>query len=84
MQEAGLPGFDVVNWFGLWMPVGAPAPIVQRVQAAVAAAVAEPDVRAQFETLGLEGVAMPSDRFAAFVAEQARIAQEIGRRVAAR
>ena len=84
MQEAGLPGFDVVNWFGLWMPAGAPAPIVRRVQAAVAAAVAERDVRAQFETLGLEGVAMPSDRFAAFVAEQARIAQEIGRRVAAR
>ena len=33
------------------------------------------------DALGLEGVGMPSDRFAAFVADQARIAQEIGRRV---
>jgi tripartite-type tricarboxylate transporter receptor subunit TctC len=81
MQEAGLPGFEVVNWFGLWMPAGAPAAVVQKVHAAVAAAVNEPDVKAQFDALGLEGVAMPPDRFATFVADQARIAQEIGRRV---
>jgi tripartite-type tricarboxylate transporter receptor subunit TctC len=81
MEEAGLPGFEVVNWFGLWMPAGAPDAIVRKVQAAVAAAVNEPDVKQQFDVLGLEGVAMPPDRFATFVGEQARIAQEIGRRV---
>lgn len=84
MQEGGLPGFNVVNWFGLWLPAGAPASIVARLQEAVASAVNEPDVRQQFDALGLEGVAMPSDRFAAFVADQARIAQDIGRRVNAR
>jgi tripartite-type tricarboxylate transporter receptor subunit TctC len=84
MQEAGLQGFDVVNWFGLWMPAGAPPAIVQKVHAAVARAVEEPDVRRQFDTLGLEGVAMPPDQFAAFVANQARIAQEISRRVSGR
>lgn len=81
MQEQGLPGFEVVNWFGLWLPAGAPAPMVARIHAAVAAAVADAEVRQQFDTLGLEGVAMPPERFAAFVAEQARVAQEIGRRV---
>jgi tripartite-type tricarboxylate transporter receptor subunit TctC len=81
MEEAGLRGFEVVNWFGLWMPAGAPPEIVRRVHAAVARAVEEPDVREQFDTLGLEGVAMPPDQFAAFVADQARIAREIGRRV---
>lgn len=81
MQEQGLAGFNVVNWFGLWLPAGAPAPIVQRIHGAVATAVADPDVRQQFDVLGLEGVAMPPDRFAVFVAEQAAIAQEIGRRV---
>ncbi|MES2711571.1 MAG: tripartite tricarboxylate transporter substrate-binding protein [Pseudomonadota bacterium] len=83
MAEAGLPGFEVVNWFGLWLPAGAPAAIVARIHAAVAAAVAEPDVRQQFEALGLEGVAMPPEPFAAFVASQAQLAQEIGRRVSA-
>lgn len=81
MQEAGLQGFNVVNWFGLWMPAGAPPAIVRKVHAAVERAVNEPDVKQQFDTLGLEGVAMPPERFAVFVADQARIAQEIARRV---
>jgi tripartite-type tricarboxylate transporter receptor subunit TctC len=81
LQEQGLAGFEVVNWFGLWLPAGAPAPMVGRIHAAVAAAVGDAEVRRQFDVLGLEGVAMPPDRFAAFVVDQARIAQEIGRRV---
>ena len=81
MAEAGLPGFEVVNWFGLWMPASVAPPIVTRVHAAVASAISDPEVRQQFDTLGLEGVAMPPAAFAAFVAEQARLAQEIGRRV---
>jgi tripartite-type tricarboxylate transporter receptor subunit TctC len=81
MAEAGLPGFEVVNWFGLWMPAGVAPAIVTRVHAAVASAISDPEVRQQFDTLGLEGVAMPPAAFAAFVAEQAWLAQEIGRRV---
>lgn len=81
MAEAGLPGFEVVNWFGLWMPASVAPPIVTRVHAAVASAISDSEVRQQFDTLGLEGVAMPPAAFAAFVAEQARLAQEIGRRV---
>lgn len=81
MAESGLASFEVVNWFGLWLPAGAPTDIVRKLHAAVAAAVAEPDVRQQFDGLGLEGVAMPPDQFATFVADQARIAQNIARRV---
>lgn len=81
MDEAGLKGFHVVNWFGLWLPAGAPPEIVQKLHAAVAKAVNEPDVKQQFDTLGLEGVAMKPEEFAIFVASQARAAQEIGRRV---
>jgi tripartite-type tricarboxylate transporter receptor subunit TctC len=81
MDEAGLKGFDVVNWFGLWLPAGAPPEIVQKLHAAVAKAVNEPDVKQQFDTLGLEGVAMKPDEFATFVASQARASQDIARRV---
>jgi tripartite-type tricarboxylate transporter receptor subunit TctC len=84
MEEAGLPGFEVVNWFGLWMPAGAPPATVRKVHAAVAGAVGDPDVARQFDTLGLEGVAMPPERFAAFAANQARVAREIARRVGGR
>jgi tripartite-type tricarboxylate transporter receptor subunit TctC len=81
MDEAGLKGFHVVNWFGLWLPAGAPPEIVQKLYAAVAKAVNEPDVKQQFDQLGLEGVAMPPEEFAKFVASEARAAQEIARRV---
>ena len=81
MDEGGLKGFNVVNWFGLWLPAGAPPEIVQKLQAAVAKAVNEPDVKQQFDTLGLEGVAMKPADFAEFVASEAKAAQEIARRV---
>ncbi|WP_168107147.1 Bug family tripartite tricarboxylate transporter substrate binding protein [Ramlibacter lithotrophicus] len=81
MDEQGLKGFDKVNWFGLWLPAGAPPEVVQKIQAAVAKAVNESDVRQQFDTLGLEGVAMKPDEFARFVADEQRSAQEIARRI---
>ncbi|MCC7348822.1 MAG: tripartite tricarboxylate transporter substrate binding protein [Variibacter sp.] len=84
MQEAGLAGFDVVNWFGLWMPAGAPRPVVDRVHAAMRTAVNDPEVMQVFDTQGLQGIAMPPDDFSRFVEAQARIAQEIGRRVSPR
>jgi tripartite-type tricarboxylate transporter receptor subunit TctC len=82
LQELGLKDFNVVNWFGLWLPVNAPAAIVSRLQSEIVKAVAQPDVIAQFDTLGLEGVGMPSAEFALFVAKEAAAAQEIARNVA--
>ena len=79
MDEQGLKGFNKVNWFGLWLPAGAPPEIVQKIHAAVAAAVNEPDVKQQFETLGLEGVAMRPAEFASFVASEQKAALEIAR-----
>lgn len=79
MDEQGLKGFNKVNWFGLWLPAGAAPDVVQRIHAAVAAAVNEPDVRAQFDTLGLEGVAMRPADFAGFVVSEQKAAQEIAR-----
>ncbi len=79
MDEQGLKGFNKVNWFGLWLPAGAAPDIVQKIHAAVAAAVNEPDVRQQFDTLGLEGVAMRPADFASFVVSEQKAAQEIAR-----
>jgi len=44
-------------------------------------AVTNPEVMQQFDTQGLQGIAMPPAEFERFVADQSRIAQEIGRRV---
>jgi tripartite-type tricarboxylate transporter receptor subunit TctC len=81
MDEQGLKGFNKVNWFGLWLPAGAPPDVVNRIHRAVAQAVNDPEVKQQFEKQGLEGVAMPPADFATFVASEQRGAQDIARRI---
>jgi tripartite-type tricarboxylate transporter receptor subunit TctC len=83
MQEAGLQGFNIVNWFGLWLPAGAPPELVNRLQAEVARALREPDVQQQFDQQGLEAVASKPEDFAKFVAQQSAMTQGIARRIGA-
>lgn len=83
MQEAGLKGFNVVNWFGLWLPAGAPREIVNRIHADMVKALADPDVKQQFDQQGLEGVGMKPDDFAKFVAKESATTQDIARRMPA-
>jgi tripartite-type tricarboxylate transporter receptor subunit TctC len=52
LDEAGLPGFDVSLWHGLWLPKGTPKNIVAKVNAAVVDALADPMVRARLAELG--------------------------------
>src|SRR5262249_42019012 len=53
-EEAGLPGFKMILWNGLWMPKGTPKDVIAKLNAAVVEAMADPDVRKRFEDLGLE------------------------------
>jgi tripartite-type tricarboxylate transporter receptor subunit TctC len=53
-DEAGLPGFHMTLWSGLWVPKNTPKDIVARLNAAVVAAMNDPAVRKKFEELGLQ------------------------------
>ena len=50
--EAGLPGFTVSTWNALFAPKGTPKPIIDRLNAAAVAALADPAVRAKFAAAG--------------------------------
>jgi len=50
--EAGVKGFGVVNWTGLWAPKGTPPEVLARLQAEIAKAMATPDMKAFAEGLG--------------------------------
>jgi tripartite-type tricarboxylate transporter receptor subunit TctC len=52
MIESGVPGLSISFWHGLWTTKGTPKPIVDRLDAAVMAALADPTVRSRIETLG--------------------------------
>ena len=53
-DEAGLPGFHMTLWSGLWVPKGTPPDIVTRLNAAAVEALNDPGVRKQLENLGLQ------------------------------
>jgi len=84
MQEAGLKDFDVINWFGLWLPAGAPPELANRIQGEVVKALADPEIRQQFDAQGLEGVGSKPDDFARFVAKEAQVTRDIARRIGAK
>jgi len=83
MQEAGFEGYNLINWFGLWLPAGAPPEIVKRIHGEVLKALADPEVKRQFEAQGLEGVGMPPAQFAQFVEKEARFINELARKIKA-
>jgi len=62
-----LPGFESVTWFGVYGPRGLPPEIVARVNQAVNAALAEPDLKERFARLGAETTGGTPQAFAAVV-----------------
>jgi tripartite-type tricarboxylate transporter receptor subunit TctC len=54
VDEAGLPGFYMTLWNGLWVPKGTPKEAVNRLNAAVVEALADPAVKQRLVDLGLE------------------------------
>ncbi|MEA3194165.1 MAG: hypothetical protein QOD26_2498 [Betaproteobacteria bacterium] len=52
LQEQGLKGFEVGIWHGLYAPKGTPKPVVDKLSAALQAAVKDPDVIKRFADLG--------------------------------
>ncbi|MFB9265316.1 tripartite tricarboxylate transporter substrate binding protein BugD [Bradyrhizobium erythrophlei] len=54
VDEAGLPGFHMTLWSGLWVPKGTPKQIVAKLNAAAVEALNDPAVTKQLENLGLQ------------------------------
>jgi len=52
MNEAGVPGVSISFWHGLWAPNGTPPAVIDRLDEAVMAALADPAVRQHIETIG--------------------------------
>jgi tripartite-type tricarboxylate transporter receptor subunit TctC len=67
IAEAGVPGYEISTWYGIWAPVRTPPAIINRLQQAVAAAARNPETRARFDALGAEPVADSPEDYARFV-----------------
>ncbi len=81
LAEAGLPSYEVSPWFAVFMPAGTPAPIVNKLNAALRDAMKQPDVVARFETIGAEPVgSTPAELTKHLARESERWAQLITER----
>jgi tripartite-type tricarboxylate transporter receptor subunit TctC len=65
--ESGYPDFLVASWAGLFVPTGAPAPVVRRLHADFAKALRSPEVEARFQELGAEAVGSAPEELAVLV-----------------
>lgn len=54
IAESGLPGYNVVGWYGFAFPAGTPDAIVQKMSGALKQVLARPDIREKLSKVGAE------------------------------
>jgi len=72
MQEAGVPGYQLVGWNGLFAPRNTPKEILARLNGALAKIMATPDVIEQLAKLGAEPGGDSQEHFAVFVKDESQ------------
>lgn len=76
MEQAGLPGFVITTWYGIWAPAGTPARLVTAMQEATARALANPESGQRLAALGAIAGGESPETYADFTtAENARYAR---------
>ena len=67
MSEAGLPGLEIGEWFGLLSPARTPRAVISRLNEEIVKAVRSPEVHGRFIEQGFEPITTTTDQFAAVI-----------------
>jgi tripartite-type tricarboxylate transporter receptor subunit TctC len=70
VSEAGLPGFDVTSWYGIFAPAALPGSLVTKVNGDITAVLQAQDIKDRLERLGAEPSPQHPEDFARFVREE--------------
>jgi len=70
VAEAGVPGFESTTWHGVVVPSRTPAPLVERLNRAINAALAQRDLVERLQGLGVEVASGSPQDFAAYIARE--------------
>jgi tripartite-type tricarboxylate transporter receptor subunit TctC len=85
VAESGLPGFEALQWFGVYAPTGTPREIVARLNTEIGKILRMPDIRERFSQLGADIVGGTPEQFAAFqrseVAKWTKIVKASGAKI---
>jgi tripartite-type tricarboxylate transporter receptor subunit TctC len=71
-EEAGVPGYEAIGWFGVVVPAGTPAAIINRLNSEIVAALALPEIRDKALAAGAEPLTNTPQEFAAMMREETR------------
>jgi len=82
IAEAGVPGYEAVQWFGILAPAGTPRPVIDRVHRESVRALQSADVKDRLQADGADPVASTPEEFAAFLrsetAKWAKVVKAVG------
>jgi tripartite-type tricarboxylate transporter receptor subunit TctC len=82
MDESGFPGFNVTTWWGVFLPAGTPAAIVDKLNRETVKIMARPEMREKLAAIGLEPLGGTPAEFAAVIRSEApyweRLIKEAG------
>jgi tripartite-type tricarboxylate transporter receptor subunit TctC len=84
VAQSGLPGYAAVLHYGIVAPAGTPKPIVDKLAAALRAAIASPDTQERIATDGAEVMGMTPDEYAADIDREETKWSDIVRRSGAK
>jgi tripartite-type tricarboxylate transporter receptor subunit TctC len=79
IAESGIPGFDVLGWYGLVYPAGVPAPVIDKTFKALNQVLSSESVRKQLENIGALAVQSSPQEFGKMIAEEVARWREVSK-----
>jgi tripartite-type tricarboxylate transporter receptor subunit TctC len=82
ISEAGVPGYEATNWWGIVAPAGTPRPVIERLHKELSVILASAETKKRFESEGGEAAQMTPEEFGRFIASEmekwAKVVKEAG------
>ncbi len=82
IAEAGVPGYEAIEWNGVMVPAGTPPAVISRLHQAIARALAVPEVKERILALGADPVGSSPEEFGAFIKKEiatwSKVIKEVG------
>ena len=85
VAEAGVPGYEAIEWNGVMVPAGTPPAVVRRIHQSLSKVLAAPAMKERIVGVGAEPVGSSPEEFGAFLKSEftawARVIKEVGIKV---
>ena len=70
IAEQGAPGFDIVQWYALWLPARTPKDVADKLHGEINAALADPNIVARLTEAGVTILILSRTGFGKFIAQE--------------